>query len=162
MTATVKNTKGYCDIFPRVWGISAQDFLERILWVGRFGAPLEFGYYWEGHFSLRLEIQQQQQLHDYREGKKRQKKLLETLSYELRKRPVSFWNRERGSTTGKVLSELKVKNFKMFMLEKELIVRVPGEFMKVLASSTIGENAGSIIYGLGLKMMNIIFVQASN
>ena len=61
-----------------------------------------------------------------------------------------------------MLSELKVKNFKMFMLEKELIVRVPGEFMKVLASSTIGENAGSIIYGLGLKMMNIIFVQASN
>ena len=55
-----------------------------------------------------------------------------------------------------MLSELKVKNFKMFMHEKELIVRVPGEFM------TIGENAGSIIYGLGLKMMNIIFVQASN
>ena len=48
------------------------------------------------------------------------------------------------------------------MLEKELIVRLPGEFMKVLASPTIGENAGSIIYGLGLKMMNIIFVQASN
>ena len=61
-----------------------------------------------------------------------------------------------------MLSELKVKNFKMSKLEKELIVRVPGEFMKVLASSTIGENAGSIIYGLGLKMMNIIFVQASN
>ena len=61
-----------------------------------------------------------------------------------------------------MLSELKVKNFKMSKLEKELIVRVPGEFMKVLASPTIGENAGSIIYGLGLKMMNIILVQASN
>ena len=57
-----------------------------------------------------------------------------------------------------MLSELKVKNFKMFMLEKELIVRVPGEFMKVLASPTIGENTGSIIYGLGLKM-TIIHIQ---
>ena len=59
-----------------------------------------------------------------------------------------------------MLSELKDKHFKMFMLEKEFIVRVPGEFMKVLALSTIGENAGSIISDLGLKMMNIIFVQA--